>query len=98
MEISAEADSELRLTVTDNGTGIRSDVRRGGLDNLSERAILLGGSLDVASADAETGKGSVLDWRVPLRQGTRGVGRSGARGVPADDESAKLVDAQTISG
>ncbi|MBO0824746.1 MAG: GAF domain-containing protein [Actinobacteria bacterium] len=67
VDVSAQADSELRLQITDNGIGIANDIRRSGLNNLSERAAHLGGTLVVGAADPATGKGTALDWRVPLR-------------------------------
>ncbi|MBO0830535.1 MAG: GAF domain-containing protein [Actinobacteria bacterium] len=67
VEVSAQADRELRLQITDDGVGIANDVRRSGLSNLSDRAAHLGGTLVVGAADRATGKGTALDWRVPLR-------------------------------
>ena len=66
VEVSVEASSELTLRVADNGTGIKSDVRRSGLANMSERAGLLGGTLKTRPADEATGTGTVLEWKVPL--------------------------------
>ena len=66
VEVSVEANSELVLRVADDGTGIRSGVRRSGLANMSERAALLGGTLQISPADDEAGTGTVLLWRVPL--------------------------------
>jgi two-component system, NarL family, sensor histidine kinase DevS len=66
VDISAEADGELRLRITDNGIGIASDVRRSGLRNMAERAAHLGGTFVVAAADPTAGTGTALDWRVPL--------------------------------
>lgn len=67
VEVSAEAGSELILRVTDNGTGIGSSTRRSGLANMSERAQLLGGTLNVGPADEAAGIGTILEWRVPLQ-------------------------------
>jgi len=66
VDVSVEANSELTLRVADDGSGIKSDVRRSGLANMYERAALLGGTLQIAPADDETGTGTVLLWRVPL--------------------------------
>jgi signal transduction histidine kinase len=66
VEVSVEADRDLVLRVTDNGTGIGPGTRRSGLANMSERAEQLGGTLRVGSADATTGTGTLLEWRVPL--------------------------------
>jgi signal transduction histidine kinase len=66
VDVTVEAGSELRLRITDNGVGIANDVRRSGLANMRERAAQLGGTLALGAADPATGKGTVLDWRVPL--------------------------------
>jgi signal transduction histidine kinase len=66
MDVSADAESEVRLRISDNGIGIANDVRRSGLGNMSERAIQLGGTLVVGPTDRPAGKGTALDWRVPL--------------------------------
>jgi two-component system, NarL family, sensor histidine kinase DevS len=62
-----EADGDLILRVTDNGTGMGPSTRRSGLANMSERAQRLGGTLNVGPADVTTGTGTLLEWRVPLR-------------------------------
>jgi two-component system NarL family sensor kinase len=57
-------DGELRVTVTDDGTGIGSDVRPGvGLTAMAERATELGGTLAV---DAVPAGGTMLVARLPL--------------------------------
>jgi signal transduction histidine kinase len=66
VEVSVEAGSALILRVADDGTGIRPSVRRSGLANMSERAGLLGGTLQTRPADEATGTGTVLEWRVPV--------------------------------
>jgi signal transduction histidine kinase len=66
VDVSVEAGSELILRVADNGNGISSSTRRSGLANMSERAQLLGGTLNVGPADA-AGAGTLLEWRIPLR-------------------------------
>jgi signal transduction histidine kinase len=66
VEVSAEAESEVRLRISDNGIGLGNDVRRSGLRNMAERAVQLGGTLVVQAADPATEKGTALDWRVPL--------------------------------
>lgn len=56
--------SQLTCTITDDGSGLdRFDIRSG-LGNLSERAIELGGSLDVADRAPH---GCQLTWRIPLQ-------------------------------
>jgi signal transduction histidine kinase len=67
VEVSVVADSELILRVIDDGTGIGSNTRRSGLASMSERAQLLGGTLNVGPADKAAGTGTVLEWRIPLR-------------------------------
>ena len=66
VDVSAEAESDVRLRISDNGIGIAADVRRSGLDNMAERAADLGGTLAVAAAYPATGQGTALDWRIPL--------------------------------
>jgi two-component system, NarL family, sensor histidine kinase DevS len=66
VEVHVEADDDLILRVTDNGTGIKPSTRRSGLANMEDRARLVGGTLNVRSADEATGTGTLLEWRVPL--------------------------------
>ncbi|CAL9427404.1 MULTISPECIES: GAF domain-containing sensor histidine kinase [Nocardiopsis] len=54
----------LTLTVTDNGVGLPEHGRRSGLRNLEQRAKALGGGF---TARGSEGGGTVLVWRVPLR-------------------------------
>ncbi|WP_329238875.1 GAF domain-containing sensor histidine kinase [Streptomyces canus] len=62
-DVVLTADSrQVRLTVTDNGTGISPDGRRSGLRNMAERAEQLGGEMELSSpADG----GTSLTWWVP---------------------------------
>lgn len=62
-DVVLTADSrQVRLTVTDNGTGISPDGRRSGLRNMAERAEQLGGELELSTpADG----GTTLAWWVP---------------------------------
>ncbi len=55
--------TELRLVVSDDGTGLGEDVTESGLRNARRRAADLGGQLDLAANDP---CGTVLTWRVPL--------------------------------
>ncbi|WP_406134431.1 GAF domain-containing protein [Streptomyces zaomyceticus] len=65
-EVSVVADDGvLAVTVSDDGVGIPRGGSRSGLQNLSERAERLGGTLSV-HARAAPGSGTVLDWRIPL--------------------------------
>jgi signal transduction histidine kinase len=59
------ADSELWVTVADDGIGIRQASGPGGngMRNMAERAQQCGGSLDVRS---RAGEGTTITWRVPL--------------------------------
>lgn len=62
----AVVDGEVRLTVVDNGIGLRGgDTGGRGLDNLAARASDLGGVLAVCAAEPS---GTVVDWRVPVRR------------------------------
>ncbi|WP_137992067.1 sensor histidine kinase [Streptomyces vilmorinianum] len=65
--LQATADEAI-LTVADNGRGIPSGGRRSGLRNLAERAVSVGGELDIHTP-AEGG--SRLVWRAPLNPGSR---------------------------
>ncbi|MEU9700607.1 GAF domain-containing protein [Streptomyces sp. NPDC047981] len=68
-EVSVVAeDGVLAVTVSDDGTGIARGGPRSGLRNLSERAERLGGTLSV-QARAEPRGGTVLEWRIPVREG-----------------------------
>ncbi|MCD0484022.1 GAF domain-containing protein [Streptacidiphilus sp. ASG 303] len=58
-------DSEVVLTVTDDGVGIPGDGRRSGLRNLAERAEQLGGTLLL---EVPQGGGTRLVWRAPLQR------------------------------
>jgi PAS domain S-box-containing protein len=58
-------DDGVCLRVADNGVGITMRPAGGhGLDNMGERAKLLGGSCEVGHVD---GGGTIIEWRVPLR-------------------------------
>lgn len=61
--VALSADGELLLSVTDNGRGMGPVTRRSGLDNMQERARVLGGTCNVAS---EQGAWTQVEWRVPL--------------------------------
>ncbi|GGX93518.1 histidine kinase [Streptomyces hiroshimensis] len=55
--------SRATLTVTDDGVGVGSAPRRGGLANMRSRAELHGGSLSVETPE---GGGTRIVWTVPL--------------------------------
>jgi signal transduction histidine kinase len=61
--VRVQAQSDLSLTVTDNGVGISQGDRRSGLANLERRARECGGSLSLEPAH---GGGTQLRWQVPL--------------------------------
>lgn len=67
VDVTVRADeSELELTVHDNGVGIPEGGRRSGLRNLAHRAEGLGGSLTITSGDS---RGTELAWHAPLIPG-----------------------------
>jgi signal transduction histidine kinase len=68
VSVAVRADSDLTLTVRDDGTGMEASSRRSGLGNLADRAGELGGTMRVGPAE---GGGTELEWRVPLPQGDR---------------------------
>ncbi|MFB4300871.1 GAF domain-containing sensor histidine kinase [Actinomadura sp. NTSP31] len=57
---------ELTVRVEDDGVGIPEGGRRSGLRNMSERAETCGGSFDIKR---RPGGGTILVWRVPLKDG-----------------------------
>ncbi|KAB1990359.1 GAF domain-containing protein [Streptomyces triticiradicis] len=57
---------EVRLKVSDNGTGIAADGRRSGLRNMAERAEQLGGLLELGTSRSG---GALVCWHVPLPAG-----------------------------
>jgi signal transduction histidine kinase len=65
-----QAAGQLLLRVEDNGRGIRAqqlrDPRSIGLVGMRERALLLGGQLEIRS---HPGAGTVIEMRIPLRAG-----------------------------
>jgi signal transduction histidine kinase len=64
VDVEVHAGAEVVLLVRDNGSGMpRALSRRSGLANLEERARKLGGTFRIESAE---GRGTELDWRVPL--------------------------------
>lgn len=71
VDVSLRAGDDVSLVVTDDGSGLKAVSRRSGLGNLEDRAIQLGGVMQVESAP---GAGTTLSWRVPLVRaaGTRG--------------------------
>jgi signal transduction histidine kinase len=56
-------DTELRLSVVDDGVGIGAEAAESGLRNARRRAMGLGGRLDV---NGRTPQGTSFVWRVPL--------------------------------
>lgn len=61
LDCSADA---VKVTVQDDGRGIRQSGRRSGLGNLADRARARNGVLEIGPAGAG---GTVLRWSVPLR-------------------------------
>jgi signal transduction histidine kinase len=72
-ELAVAVGEQVKLTVTDDGVGIKPGGRRSGLRNLEDRAIGLGGAL---AAEAILGGGTELVWQVPL---SRSPAPAGAR-------------------
>ena len=70
---ATEEDGEFILTISDNGKGISEEEASGvhslGLLGMRERAILIGGKIDIAGVE---GKGTVIILRLP-------IGRAGRR-------------------
>ena len=65
VHVAVHVDSEVTVSVADDGRGIPADLVRSGLDNLARRAQKRGGSLSLESG-ASTG--THLTWRVPLAE------------------------------
>ncbi|MEU7893310.1 GAF domain-containing protein [Nonomuraea sp. NPDC049152] len=63
-EVSVEvADGVLTLVVEDDGVGAGASGRRSGLRNIEDRAVQLGGSMEL---EKPVNAGTRLRWRVPL--------------------------------
>lgn len=62
-EEAAGEPASLELVVQDNGRGIKGEFHSSGLANMEQRAVLLGGSLELASGP---GRGTLVRWQVPL--------------------------------
>ncbi|KUP95345.1 sensor histidine kinase [Thermobifida cellulosilytica] len=62
-DITVHVDSQVTLTVTDDGVGLPEQGRRSGLRNLAERAEALGGSFEALRRPEG---GTQLRWQVPL--------------------------------
>ncbi|MDJ0376844.1 GAF domain-containing sensor histidine kinase [Cryobacterium sp. PH31-L1] len=71
IDISVDAqDDRIKLVIADNGCGFSKPTRRSGLDNLKQRAALLGGKFSVRSTP---GEGTRLRWSAPVPEITVGV-------------------------
>jgi signal transduction histidine kinase len=64
--VAVQVDTDVTVTVTDDGRGMPVDIARSGLDNLARRAQMRGGSISVEPGPSA---GTKLTWRVPLSQG-----------------------------
>ncbi|WP_202125272.1 sensor histidine kinase [Actinomadura physcomitrii] len=64
--VAIDVGDEVTLRVEDDGVGIGEGGRRSGLRNMSERAEACGGSF---STRRRPGGGTILVWRVPLKDG-----------------------------
>jgi len=58
----AVTDDEVQLRITDDGRGAQGSTRRSGVDNLEQRALRRGGSMQFASDDT----GTRISWTVPI--------------------------------
>ena len=58
------SDSELRLTVVDDGIGLAEERTESGLRNVRRRAAGLGGSVELTTNES---RGTTLVWQVPLQ-------------------------------
>jgi signal transduction histidine kinase len=75
VDVSVDVADELVLRVADDGIGIGAAAgdddglknQRGGLRNMHDRARTLGGHFEIASKS----EGTVLSWRVPVKQPAR---------------------------
>jgi signal transduction histidine kinase len=65
VEVQVKADSEVVLTVEDDGVGLPEGVdKKSGLNNMAQRADALGGSFTARRAKKRGG--TIVEWRVPL--------------------------------
>jgi signal transduction histidine kinase len=65
VHVSVQVDSDVTVSVTDDGRGVPADLVRSGLDNLARRAEKRGGLLSVEAGQTA---GTQLTWRVPLAE------------------------------
>lgn len=64
VDLSVEVGSDIVVRICDDGIGIpATETRRSGLHNLAERALALGGSMEIATPPSG---GTELVWRVPI--------------------------------
>jgi signal transduction histidine kinase len=73
VRVNVETDTDMRVTITDNGRGFRPYVATGGfgLESMRHRAELIGGRLSVTS---EPRDGTQVELIVPIGQGEEGRG------------------------
>ena len=64
VEVRVKVDHDLTIVVVDDGRGAGDRTRSSGLANLSARAEGRGGSMAVG--DGRNGRGTRLEWKVPL--------------------------------
>ncbi len=64
--LSGSDGRRLVVVITDNGVGMGTPSRSSGLTNMRSRAEQLGGTFTVTSPIAAIGKGTRLEWIVPL--------------------------------
>ncbi len=72
VEVSvAVAEGRVTMTIEDDGRGISASARYSGLDNITERAHLLGGQCAIISG---RGTGTRIEWSVPVAVDQEGPG------------------------
>jgi signal transduction histidine kinase len=68
--LSALDSEQLTVTVSDDGVGLRDVDRFSGLANMRSRAEQLGGSFETISPLTDSGRGTRVEWTVPLGAGS----------------------------